>query len=249
MLLDIEGTIASISFVYQVLFPYIRKNLESYLRSTFDSIETQTDISALRDLSHSDASNGIDTCLIPDSSTEKEKLLECVIKNVVSQMDADRKTTALKALQGHIWKNGFENGELKGKFYPDALHAIQEWHQNGLQIFIYSSGSVEAQKLMFEHNEAGDLSPMICGYYDTKIGPKTESQSYFKILDSIKNATNNLQSNQVLFITDNINEALAARAAGINTALSVRPGTAKLPENHTFKTISDFIELNNYFKF
>jgi len=252
VLLDIEGTTTSISFVSEVLFPYVRHELSNFLDRHFDSDETQADIEALRQLSKSDLSAGVDSAVqIPEAGSDKSAIKDAVCKNVFAQMDVDRKSTALKQLQGHIWRHGFESKELQGDLYDDAMEAFKFWKSHHIPIYIYSSGSIAAQKLLFGYNKNGDLSSFLVDHFDTTIGSKVEEESYHKIFDQIlkSNLVPNLTKKEVLFGTDNIKEAIAADKAGLSTILSVRPGTAPLPADHPFHAVTTFADFSKYFNF
>jgi enolase-phosphatase E1 len=140
---------------------------------------------------------------------------------VLRLMDADAKATGLKQLQGLIWKSGFESGELKAHVYEDVPPALESWTAAGKDVRIYSSGSVQAQRLFFGHTIAGDLLPRFRGHYDTTTGPKKEAESYRKIA-----AAFGLPLTAILFLSDIVTELDAAREAGLATALVVRPGNA-----------------------
>jgi 2,3-diketo-5-methylthio-1-phosphopentane phosphatase len=251
VLLDIEGTTTSISFVADVLFPYARRELVSFLERTFDSAETQADIEELRKLAKIDLSSGnTEIVQIPEAGAEKSVVLDSAIKNVLAQMNSDRKTTALKQLQGHIWRHGFESGELQGDLYDDVLEAFKNW-KGSIPIFIYSSGSIAAQKLLFGYNKHGNLSNYLIDHFDTTIGSKLEAESYNRIFDAIikSGVVANLTKKEVLFATDNIKEAIAADEAGISTVVSIRPDTAPLPAEHKFHTSTSFADFWKYYNF
>ena len=129
-------------------------------------------------------------------------------------IDEDRKEPVLKRIQGQIWRDGFTSGALKGHIYPDALAALRRWREQGLRLFVYSSGSVEAQRLLFGHCEAGDLTPLFEGHFDLSVGSKLEPESYSKIAGQI-----GLGSEEILFLSDNPREIEAARAAGLHVQL------------------------------
>lgn len=252
VLLDIEGTTTSISFVSDVLFPYVRRELATFLDRHFDSDETQADIDALRTLAKADVEAGVvNSVLIPESGAEKDAIKTAVCKNVFAQMDIDRKSTALKQLQGHIWRHGFESKELEGDLYDDVMEAFKFWKTQGIPIFIYSSGSIAAQKLLFGYNKHGDLSSYLIDHFDTTIGSKIEEDSYLKIFEAIvkSKAVQNIEKRDVLFGTDNIKEAIAADKAGLSTFLSIRPDTVPLPDNHHFHAVTTFSDLHKFYKF
>jgi 2,3-diketo-5-methylthio-1-phosphopentane phosphatase len=156
-------------------------------------------------------------------------------------MDKDRKMTALKELQGHIWDSAYKTGEIKGFVYDDVFLAFNEWKSNDIPVYIYSSGSVLAQKLLFGHSnqQPADLLPFLSGHYDTVFpGSKVEATSYEKIVQDI-----NVNSSDVLFATDNILEAEAAKQAGVQAVLAIRPRNKELPEKHVFATVTSFDQL------
>lgn len=180
ILTDIEGTTSSIAFVTDTLFPYAREHMRDFVAR---HPEQTAPILA-------EVPGGVDT------------LLEWI--------DEDRKETPLKTLQGLIWAEGYAAGTLKGHVYPDAADALARWHKAGLALYIYSSGSIAAQKLIFGHSNAGDLTALFSGYFDTTSGPKKEAASYTTIAREI-----GLPPTDILFLSDNIQEIDAARAAGM----------------------------------
>ncbi|XP_048453090.1 enolase-phosphatase E1 isoform X2 [Rhincodon typus] len=181
--------------------------------------------------------------LIPEwcsgENADKEQALEIVTNNVLWQMSQDRKTTALKQLQGHMWREAFLHGEVKGEVYKDVAPAIKEWRKEGKKVYIYSSGSVEAQKLLFGYSVEGDLLELFDGHFDTKIGSKVKAESYREIAKNIGCSTDN-----ILFLTDVTKEARAAEEAGVQVILVVRPGNAELTEEEmSCSIITSFGEL------
>jgi len=264
VILDIEGTTTPISFVTETLFPYVRKHLREYLQFNWRTEETQADILQLKELSDTEVkSNVSDTKPIlewpivlsetgdPLSEREKE-VLESVVSNVLCQMDMDRKSTALKQLQGHIWKHAYESGQIKGYVYKDVIEALKIWKENDIFVYIYSSGSVEAQKLLFKYSCYGNLLDFLSGHFDTTSGMKTEGKSYETIFERIVSEHSisekfkqreYLSKENVLFVTDNILEARAASNCGFQVVLADRPGNKSLPENHGFPLIRSFTEL------
>jgi enolase-phosphatase E1 len=198
---DIEGTTSSISFVKDVLFPYARKRLPAY-------IETHADKPEVQHWLHEAAK---EAGLIEASRQEVIELLQ-------RWVDEDRKSTALKALQGMIWKDGYEDGEYLAHMYPEVAARLHAWRGEGLHLYVYSSGSVSAQKLFFRYSEAGDLSALFAGYFDTETGPKRETESYLRIVEAIGE-----RPEHVLFLSDVVEELDAARAAGLKTAWLLRP--------------------------
>ena len=194
ILTDIEGTTSSISFVADVLFPYARERLGSYCAAHV----AQT-ASILADVQAIEPGDPIAT--------------------MTRWIDEDRKITPLKTLQGMIWDGGFRDGAFKGHIYPDAVVAMRRWHADGVKIYVFSSGSVAAQKLIFGFSEAGDLSPLLSGYFDTTTGPKREAIAYTRIADAI-----GMPVGDILFLSDVDAETEAARAAGMGALLIDREG-------------------------
>ncbi|MGH9940395.1 MAG: acireductone synthase, partial [Blastocatellia bacterium] len=168
ILLDIEGTTTPIDFVYKTLFPFARARVKDYLSRDWDAPEFQADLAQLRAEQASDIAQGLNPpALEGGSSTE---LIESVVAYIHWLMDRDRKSTPLKAIQGRIWQEGYLAGELFGEVFDDVPPAFARWRRQNILICIYSSGSALAQKLLFAHTTAGDLTDYICRYFDTTIG-------------------------------------------------------------------------------
>uniref|UniRef100_A0A182VXR1 Enolase-phosphatase E1 n=1 Tax=Anopheles minimus TaxID=112268 RepID=A0A182VXR1_9DIPT len=237
---DIEGTTTSISFVKDILFPYALKNVEEYLKNNWNEDATKTVVAALREQAEEDKKaevEGVTTIPAGDS----EDIIPEIVKNVEWQMSQDRKTGSLKTLQGLVWAKGYKDGTIKGHVYDDVQKAFEQWTESGRKIYIYSSGSVDAQKLLFENSEQGDLLKYLAGHYDTKIGAKREKESYESILKNIESS-----AEETLFLTDVYAEAKAAKDAGLNVVLLDRPGNVKLSdeERKEFTVISTFSDLS-----
>ncbi|KAK4779220.1 hypothetical protein SAY86_006748 [Trapa natans] len=240
VVLDIEGTTTPISFVTEVLFPYARDNVGRHLDLTYGTPETIDDIKLLRAQVEEDLVKGIAGAVpIPPDEAGKEEVIASVVSNVDAMIKADRKITALKQMQGHIWRTGFDSKELEGVVFDDVPEALEKWHSLGIKVYIYSSGSRLAQRLIFGNTNHGDLRKYLCGYFDTAVGNKRETQSYGEIFESLGVD----KPSDVLFITDVHQEATAAKDAGLEVVVSVRPGNAPLPQNHGFKTITSFLEV------
>ncbi|KAM0935895.1 putative 2-hydroxy-3-keto-5-methylthiopentenyl-1-phosphate phosphatase [Dioscorea sansibarensis] len=240
IVLDIEGTTTPISFVTDILFPYARDNVRKHLMLTYDNQETKDDIKLLCAQVQDDLEKGISGSVpIPSDDAGKEGVIDALVANVESMIRADRKVTALKQLQGHIWRTGFKNNELQGVVFEDVPEALRKWHADGIKVYIYSSGSREAQRLLFGNTAYGDLRKYLSGYFDTTTGNKRESQSYLEISLSVGVD----EPSQILFLTDVYQEAVAAKAAGVEAIISIRPGNAPLPENHGFRTVTSFAEI------
>ena len=202
VLIDIEGTTTSIRFVVDVLFPYARKNMAEFIQKNKD----ESGIRVLLDEIVSIA--GI------------ENNLDAICQKLIQWIDEDKKITPLKALQGMIWKSGYETGDFKGHVYPDVEPVLRQWHRQGIKLYVFSSGSVEAQKLIFAYSEAGDLTPLFSGYFDTRIGGKRESSAYKNIINEIT-----FEADEILFLSDIEEELDAAKEANINTLQLVRENT------------------------
>uniref|UniRef100_A0A7S3R9P0 Probable bifunctional methylthioribulose-1-phosphate dehydratase/enolase-phosphatase E1 n=1 Tax=Dunaliella tertiolecta TaxID=3047 RepID=A0A7S3R9P0_DUNTE len=235
IVLDIEGTVAPISFVADKLFPYARDNVKQHLEAHYGSEECQEDIQAIRQQAAQDASG----TGIPDGSAGQAAVVDAVVTWVQAAIAADRKVTALKQLQGHIWRTGFEKGQLKAELFRDVPDALVEWRSAGLKTYIYSSGSREAQRQLFGHTQVGDMRPYLSGFFDTNSGPKISPASYKDIALSIGADS----PSQLLFATDVLAEAEAASAAGWQAVLVTREGNKPIPAGHHFRVISNMGDL------
>jgi len=216
ILLDIEGTTTPISFVYEVLFPFARSHAHEHLRTE--------DLSALKRDHDEDVRKGLNP---PAWSNEPVEYAHWL-------MDQDRKSTALKSLQGKIWLEGYKSGELHGEVFPDVPPALKQWHDEGVDVRIFSSGSVLAQRLLFSSTAYGDLTAYLKGFFDTTIGAKNEPDSYARIAAAFGCA-----SSDIVFVSDVVRELDAARQAGMQALLCIRPGNHPQPA-HGFHVIRDF---------
>ncbi|KAL0399399.1 UNVERIFIED_CONTAM: putative bifunctional methylthioribulose-1-phosphate dehydratase/enolase-phosphatase E1 1 [Sesamum radiatum] len=239
IVLDIEGTTTPISFVSDVLFPYARDSVGKHLELTYDTTETQDDIKMLRAQVQEDLENGVVGAVPIPSNGEKREIIAALVANVEAMIKADRKITPLKQLQGHIWRTGFQRKELEGVVFDDVPAALEKWHALGVKVYIYSSGSRLAQRLLFGNSNHGDLRKYLSGFFDTTVGNKKETKSYIEITESL--GVDN--PSEILFVTDIYQEATAAKAAGLQVIISIRPGNGPLPENHGFRTINSFLEI------
>ncbi|MGM0555159.1 MAG: acireductone synthase [Myxococcota bacterium] len=237
VLLDIEGTTTPVSFVYEVLFPYAQQKVKNYVERHWNDPDLQRDIDTLVEQAAALSDAADEPAPIPDDRSDVETFQSAVTKYINQQIERDQKTTPLKAIQGRIWRSGYERGELEAPLFDDVKPALETWNDRGTPVYIYSSGSVEAQKLLFEHTSSGDLTDLLDGYYDTTTGQKKDAASYELIAEDI-----DVEPARVLFITDNLQEAQAAREAGCQALLSERPGNNELPE-HEFEVISSFDEV------
>lgn len=216
---DIEGTTSSLTFVKEVLFPYARKHIPDFIRTNCHNLEIKSILDAAR--------------LEAGLNLTDEQLIDVFI----NWLDQDQKITPLKALQGLIWKAGYENADFTGHIYEDAARCLKQFNKQGYALYVYSSGSVQAQKLLFANSEFGDLTKVFSGYFDTLIGGKKEVHSYFKIANKI-----NIPAEQILFLSDIKEELDAARTAGFETYWLVRDKTPNLTAEH--RQISDFDQIS-----
>lgn len=206
-LIDIEGTVGSIAFVRDVLFPYASARLDAYVR------ERRTDPKVREILDQTAEQAGAD-----------RNDLGALLAALHDWSDRDVKVLPLKQLQGLIWVEGFESAGIRGHLYQDAIDALHRYHDAGVALYIYSSGSVAAQKLLFGHSIAGDLIPLFSGFFDTTVGGKRESASYERILREIGSAPN-----ETIFFSDNESELDAAQEAGVQTVQLARPEDGTVP--------------------
>jgi enolase-phosphatase E1 len=233
VLLDIEGTTSSISFVYDVMFPFARRELDNYLRDQWGSsaLIPVTELLA-RDV-------GFDSMDAWIQATPGEiSAIQLVRDAVIGLMDGDIKATGLKQLQGLIWQRGFETGEMRAHVYEDVLPALDDWMQAGLDIRIFSSGSVHAQKIFFRHTIEGDLLSRFSGHYDTTTGPKRQAESYDKIAAQFE-----LPTSEILFLSDVPAELDAAMQAGMQTGWCVRAGNPPVDPPTDHRAIQKFSEI------
>jgi len=207
---DIEGTTSSLAFVKEVLFPYARKHIQEFIRDN----ATRNDVAKLLNDVRSEVGRELD--------------IEAVGAQLIEWIDEDKKVTPLKALQGLIWEAGYLNGDFHGHVYDDVVHKLREWHGWGIKLYVYSSGSVHSQKLLFSHTTHGDLTPLFSGYFDTNIGHKRDSASYATIHRQL-----GFSPSEILFLSDVKEELDAARDVGMRTCWLVRDGLVQTNAEHT----------------
>jgi len=207
---DIEGTTSDIRFVHNVLFPYARERLPALLAAQQYGEPVKTILDNLREEIGQ-----------PDASTAS------LLDTLLAFMDEDRKSTALKALQGIVWRDGYVNGDFTGHLYPDVLPALEQWKAKGIDLYVYSSGSVAAQKLLFGYSDEGDITHLFSGYFDTLVGAKREVQSYRNIAEQL-----GVSAAQILFLSDIHQELDAAEAAGLRTVQLIRGDNDAASHHH-----------------
>jgi enolase-phosphatase E1 len=232
ILLDIEGTTTPIDFVYKTLFPYARTHMAGFITTSISSGQLSEDLSGLLTEHAADVSAGHRPPPIPDDwQTHPDSIVEYSLW----LMDQDRKSTPLKSIQGKIWQAGYNSGELKSEVFPDVPPALDRWTRQGREISIYSSGSVLAQKLLFANTHAGDLTHFVTGYFDTNVGPKKESASYRQIAAGLGKSPV-----QILFLSDVVDELQAAKLAGLQTLLCIRPGNNPQADADRYMAVASF---------
>lgn len=217
VLTDIEGTTTSLSFVKERLFPFARTHLAEYIKNH-----------------HQDIVDILDA--VREHENNPELTIDDIITVMLGWMDADKKIMPLKTLQGLIWQSGYEKGELKGHIYSDALETLRAWRECHIPLYIYSSGSVNAQKLLFSHTDFGNLTSFFSGYFDTTIGVKTQSISYRKIAEHM-----NVPPQDIVFLSDSEQEIEAAQEAGLQVVMLDREKNIleekNYPVAHDFRAI------------
>lgn len=228
ILTDIEGTIASIHFVKDVLFPYATQHLADFVHMHSHKEAIQRILADTAQLLEAEG-NDIDA-----------SDLDAMIAVLQNWIDIDRKATPLKELQGQIWAQGYQQGDFKAHLYPDAGRTMLQWYMKNIPIYVYSSGSVEAQILFFRFNQEGNLLPLFEGFFDTQIGAKQDTASYQAIFSALKQ-NRTLTPADVLFLSDSEAELDAAKAAGFNTYWLVREG--ELPSQPKHPVARDFGEI------
>jgi enolase-phosphatase E1 len=223
ILLDVEGTTSSIDFVYDVLFGYAKEHVAAFLQTHLDDDEIYKITQALAQ------ETGIDADIRDSNGCTQ------IVLAAIDLMNKDVKSTPLKALQGRIWKTGFQSGQLVSHVFDDVPSSLADWSTSGIDIRIYSSGSIDAQKLFFRHTAAGDLTTHLRGHYDTTTGPKREQESYLKISNDI-----GVKPEHILFLSDIGAELDAARAVGMATGATMRPG------NQPFESLYDHEHIHSF---
>jgi enolase-phosphatase E1 len=232
VLLDIEGTTTPISFVHDVLFRFARQHLESYLRDERNSPALRDIVYRLRTEHAEDVARG------ESPPPYEEHGIDWPAEYLRWLMDRDRKSPALKQLQGLIWERGYQAGELRGQVFAEVPTAIRAWRANGIDVAIYSSGSELAQRRLFESIEDNDLTPFISAFFDTAVGPKQSAESYANIARALGR-----DPASMLFVSDVTAELAAARVAGMQVLLSIRPGNGVQPDTGHFEGVTTFEEI------
>ncbi|MFY2764602.1 acireductone synthase [Arenimonas sp. MALMAid1274] len=224
ILTDIEGTTSSISFVKDVLFPYARRALPAFVAAQGDEPEVR---------------RWLDVVAAESGGLCQDDM---IVETLQGWIDQDRKHTALKALQGMVWSHGYASADFRAHIYPDAAQALRAWHEAGHAIHVYSSGSVPAQQLFFGHSDAGDLRPLVSQWFDTEVGGKREADSYRRIIAAIDRP-----ADEVVFLSDVVEELDAAREAGLHTVLLDRREDYPQPRHgeatHGHRRVESFADI------
>jgi enolase-phosphatase E1 len=206
---DIEGTTSSLSFVKDVLFPYARQNMAGFIKQHCDDPQVLAQLQAV------------------NQEAGKTLSPEEAIAQLITWIDEDKKITPLKTLQGLIWEAGYRNGDFTGHIYDDAAANLQKWQQQGMHLYVFSSGSVYAQKLLFGHTEYGDLTTLFDGFFDTTTGNKRDAAAYGNIARQT-----GFPPQEILFLSDIVEELDAAREAGMQTVWLSREGAGESNPTH-----------------
>jgi enolase-phosphatase E1 len=242
IVVDIEGTVSSIQFVHEVMFPFASQAAERFLQDRWQDAEVQKAIDQMAQdcsgqTSFSSPVVGVGWTWNPEIPvTGRPMAVAEWVRRLIAE---DSKTTGLKQLQGMIWKDGFHAGLLTAPLFPDVPPALQRWSDQGLQLAVYSSGSIAAQKLFFQHTSTGNLASLFSSHFDTTTGGKRSSGSYRVIAERLER-----DASQLLFLSDVYEELTAAKEAGWQVIAVVRPGNAPLPPNCPFPAIESFHQLN-----
>ncbi len=233
ILLDIEGTVSDVRFVYDVMFPFAKQSMKSFLELHSGSPDVRSAIEQVARDANLDATHWL-------SDTNQNNIdVDRLNAHLQELMSTDSKATGLKALQGLVWKSGFESGQLRAELFSDVLPALRTWTASGKRLFIYSSGSVLAQQLFFRHTTEGDLSSLLSGYFDTNVGKKQEPASYQRIAEAI-----GAEPRTILFVSDVAEELIAASTVGMEVVASVRPSNKPLNPSYLGAQIRSFSEIN-----
>jgi len=238
LLLDIEGTTCPVSFVSDVLFPYATQQLEAYIEQHHrDADVNKILLSAIEEHNQDNdwQRNNRARGLLSDPSDNRLDIT-IYLKHLIS---IDKKSTALKDLQGKIWKHGYTRGDIISTLFPETTTCLHEWSSMNLALAVYSSGSIEAQQLLYQYTNSGNLKPLFSHWFDTHTGPKKEAKSYSTICNQMQ-----VEPSAVLFISDSGDECDAAQSAGLETLFSLRDGNPDTnPRGH--RTIDNLKEVSS----
>ena len=228
ILLDIEGTTIPIDFVHNTLFPFAKARIAGFVQENLEGLKFELGQLAAEYAGDHDYNGEFR----PDSANSVSDYLKYLI-------DQDRKSTALKSIQGLIWQKGYESGDLVSSVFDDVPPALKRWKDAGKSVAIFSSGSVLAQRLIFKYSDHGDLTQLIDAYFDTTAGAKREADSYRGIAGGLE-----MDAGDVIFVSDIPAELDAARTAGLQSVLCMRNGNAEIKEDHSYRAIESFDSLD-----
>jgi enolase-phosphatase E1 len=233
ILLDVEGTTTPIDYVYSVLFPYARTHVEAFLGARWEEPEVRVAVAGLAEAREREEDGA--PAVLGQAGTPTVVDTAAFVRWLI---DRDRKTTPLKTLQGLVWEEGFRAGDLVATVFDDVAPAFARWSAWRVRIASYSSGSVRAQRLLYQHSASGDLARFISAWFDTETGAKGEPTSYERIAASL-----GLAPREILFVSDVTAELTAARTAGLATRLALRPGNRPQANAEEFRSLRSFAEV------
>jgi enolase-phosphatase E1 len=233
VLLDIEGTTCPVSFVGEILFPYAKQQMPKFLANQADNPIVQDLLDQVFEVWNQDSD--AEAAALRQKYTENDS--EAAVIYLWWLIEKDRKLTALKELQGLIWRQGYDQGLLKAPLYADVPEALGRWHKAGLKLSVYSSGSINSQKLLYQHSNYGDLSNLFSYWFDTNTGSKQIKQSYSKIANTL-----NADPGQIVFISDRKSELNAAEEAGFKVLFSQRQGNPET-DNDKYIGVKNYVDL------
>ena len=239
LLLDIEGTTCPVNFVSDILFPFAKKELSSYIKNHWDNrTHNRTIQEAKKEWLDDQSAESIQ--LKKQVSLQQTSEVNGLIQYLKHLISIDRKSTALKDIQGKIWECGYNQGVLKAELFPETAECMHQWHEQGLTLSVYSSGSIQAQQLLYRHSSEGNLESLFSQWFDTHTGPKKSTESYIKIAQLLNSPPDN-----IWFVSDNGMECDAARLAGMHTLFSLRDGNPdRDPKDHI--VIESLREVNTH---
>lgn len=228
ILLDIEGTTTPIDFVHNTLFPFAKARIAGFVQENLDDLKFE--------LGQLEAEHAADASYNGQFRTDSANSVSDYLKYLIDQ---DRKSTALKSIQGLIWQKGYESGDLVSPVFDDVPTALKRWKDAGKSVAIFSSGSVLAQRLIFKYSDHGDLTQLIDAYFDTATGAKREPDGYRTIAEELA-----MDAGDLIFVSDIPAELDAARTAGMQTVLCMRAGNAEITEDTSHRAVENFDSLD-----
>jgi len=237
---DTAGTFVAPGFLKEKFSSTVQENLKSYLESHWDKDECQQDVEALRQQAVRDKEAEVEGVIdIPSAEEEKDSIMEAVVKNVLWQMEQERYDAALETLQSHVIRDPFKTGKLQAEVSEDFLNVAKNWAASGKKLYVYSTWGKEVQKLLLAYTDKGDLSEYVSGFYDLSTGPKTDKDSYAHIAEEV-----DVKPEELLFLTDSVEEAKSAAEAGLKACLNETTGVEFTDDDRqNYNCIKSFSEL------